>query len=67
MQRLLILSISKTLLLARLRQSVIAAVGVTFGITMFITLLSFMTGLNDLLDGLIYAIVSALTFMWLWP
>ena len=31
----------------------IAAIGVTFSITMFITLLSFMTGLNDLLDGLI--------------
>ena len=53
MQWLLILNISKTLLLARLRQSVIAAVGVTFGITMFITLVSFMTGLNKLLDGLI--------------
>ncbi|MBC7743585.1 MAG: ABC transporter permease [Flavobacterium sp.] len=53
MQWFLILNISKTLLLARLRQSVIAAVGVTFGITMFITLVSFMTGLNKLLDGLI--------------
>ena len=53
MQRFLILNISKTLLSARLRQSVIAAVGVTFGITMFITLVSFMTGLNKLLDGLI--------------
>jgi lipoprotein-releasing system permease protein len=31
----------------------VAAIGVTFGITMFITLLSFMSGLNDLLDGLI--------------
>ena len=53
MQIPLILNISRTLLLARLRQSVIAAVGVTFGITMFITLVSFMTGLNKLLDGLI--------------
>ena len=53
MQIGLILNISRTLLLARLRQSVIAAVGVTFGITMFITLVSFMTGLNKLLDGLI--------------
>jgi lipoprotein-releasing system permease protein len=53
MQIPLILSISRRLLLARLRQSVIAAVGVTFGITMFITLVSFMTGLNKLLDGLI--------------
>jgi lipoprotein-releasing system permease protein len=31
----------------------VAAIGVTFGITMFITLLSFMSGLNDMLDGLI--------------
>ena len=53
MEPFLILNISKTLLLARLRQSIIAAVGVTFGITMFITLVSFMTGLNKLLDGLI--------------
>ena len=30
-----------------------AAIGVTFSITMFITLLGFMNGLNDLLDGLI--------------
>ena len=49
----LILSISKSLLLARWKQTLIAAIGVTFSITMFITLLSFMTGLNDLLDGLI--------------
>lgn len=31
----------------------VAAIGVTFSITMFIGLLGFMTGLNDLLDGLI--------------
>jgi lipoprotein-releasing system permease protein len=30
----------------------VAAVGVTFGIAMFIALVSFMNGLNDLLDGL---------------
>jgi lipoprotein-releasing system permease protein len=47
------LSISKTLLLARLKQSIIAAAGVTFGIAMFITLVSFMTGLNKMLDSLI--------------
>jgi len=40
-------------LLARLKQTIVAAVGVTFSITMFVTLLSFMSGLNDLLDGLI--------------
>lgn len=53
MNRKLIFSIAKSLLLARWRQTLIAAIGVTFSITMFITLLSFMTGLNDLLDGLI--------------
>lgn len=49
----LIISISKSLLLARWKQTMVAAIGVTFSITMFITLLSFMSGLNDLLDGLI--------------
>ncbi|MBK7691092.1 MAG: ABC transporter permease [Bacteroidetes bacterium] len=49
----LIIDIAKSLLLARWRQTLVAAVGVTFGITMFITLLGFMNGLNDLLDGLI--------------
>jgi lipoprotein-releasing system permease protein len=47
------LSIAKSLLLARWRQTLVAAIGVTFSITMFIALLSFMTGLNDLLDSLI--------------
>jgi len=45
--------IAKSLLLARWRQTLVAAIGVTFSITMFITLLGFMNGLNDLLDGLI--------------
>lgn len=49
----LIADVSKSLLLARWKQTLVAAIGVTFGITMFITLLSFMSGLNDLLDGLI--------------
>lgn len=49
----LIFSIARSLLLARLKQTSVAAFGVTFSICMFITLLSFMTGLNDLLDGLI--------------
>lgn len=49
----LIIDIAKSLLLARWRQTLVAAVGVTFGITMFITLLGFMNGLNDMLDGLI--------------
>jgi lipoprotein-releasing system permease protein len=49
----LIISIAKSLLLARWKQTLVAAIGVTFSITMFITLLSFMTGLNDMLDGLV--------------
>lgn len=53
MKLLLLLDISKTLLLARLNQTLLAAMGVTFSIAMFITLMSFMTGLNAMLDGLI--------------
>jgi lipoprotein-releasing system permease protein len=49
----LITTIAKSLLIARWKQTLVAAIGVTFSIAMFITLLSFMTGLNDLLDGLI--------------
>jgi len=49
----LILSISKTHLLSRKKQSIIAALGVTFGIGTYIIMMSFMTGLNQLLDGLI--------------
>jgi lipoprotein-releasing system permease protein len=49
----LVLEVAFSLLTARLKQTLVAATGVTFGIAMFITLLSFMTGLNDLLDGLI--------------
>lgn len=48
----LILNIALHLLRARLKQTIVAAVGVTFGIAMFITLVSFMNGMNDLLDGL---------------
>src|SRR6478752_221556 len=49
----LIINIAQSLLLARWRQTLVAAIGVTFSITMFITLLSFMGGLNHMLDGLI--------------
>lgn len=49
----LIISVAKALLLARWRQTMVAAIGVTFGITMFVTLLGFMSGLNDMLDNLI--------------
>ena len=49
----LIYRIAKALMLARWKQTLVAAVGVTFSITMFVTLLGFMNGLNDLLDSLI--------------
>lgn len=49
----LFMEIAKSLLLARFKQTLVAAIGVTFSIAMFITLLSFMTGLNHLLDGLV--------------
>jgi lipoprotein-releasing system permease protein len=48
----LILNIALNLIRARMKQSAIAATGVTFGIAMFIALVSFMNGLNNLLDGL---------------
>lgn len=49
----LIFRIARSLLLARIKQTLVAALGVTFSITMFISLLGFMNGLNDMLDGLI--------------
>ncbi len=48
-----LIQIAKTHLLTRKKQSAIASLGVTFGIGTFIVLVSFMTGLNGLLDGLI--------------
>lgn len=53
MNQKLIIRIAKSLLLARFKQTLIAATGVTFSISMFIALLGFMAGLNDLLDGLL--------------
>ena len=49
----LLARIALALSMARWRQTMVAAVGVAFSITMFITLLGFMNGLNDMLDGLI--------------
>ena len=48
-----IFEIAKALLLARTKQSVVAAVGVTFSVAFFVALLGFMEGLNRLLDGLV--------------
>lgn len=53
MSYLLIIRIAFALLMARWRQTLVAAIGVAFSITMFITLLGFMGGLNDMLDGLL--------------
>jgi len=47
-----LLHIARTHIVTRFKQSAIAALGVTFGIATFIILVSFMTGLNGLLDGL---------------
>ena len=49
----IIIGISKTHLLSRIKQSSVAALGVTFGIGAYIILMSFMTGLNAMLDGLV--------------
>jgi lipoprotein-releasing system permease protein len=49
----LILPIARTHLFSKLKQTSIAALGVTFGIGSYITLVSFMTGLNTMLDDLI--------------
>jgi lipoprotein-releasing system permease protein len=49
----LCIGISRSLLLARWKQTLVAAIGVTFSITMFIALLSFMSGLNNMLDSLV--------------
>jgi lipoprotein-releasing system permease protein len=48
-----ITEIALALLLARWKQTLVAAIGVTFSIALFISLLGFMEGLNDLLDGLV--------------
>src|SRR4051812_32847115 len=52
MKQGLILRIAKTHLLSRFKQSLIAGLGVTFGISMFIAMVSFMTGVNVLLETL---------------
>ncbi len=49
----IIWDISKTHLVSKKKQTIVAALGVTFGIGMFIIMMSFMTGLNILLDGLV--------------
>lgn len=52
-QLALFLEVSKTHLLSKVKQTVVAMLGVTFGVGMYIIMMGFMTGLNDLLDGLV--------------
>ena len=47
------MNIAKTHLLTKMKSTVTASLGVTFGIGAYITLVSFMTGLNEMLDSLI--------------
>ncbi|WP_375323906.1 ABC transporter permease [Flagellimonas sp. GZD32] len=49
----IILGIAKTHLLTKMKSTVTATLGVTFGIGAYITLVSFMTGLNAMLDDLV--------------
>ncbi len=49
----LILDIATTHLTSKIKQTIIAALGVMFGIGTYIIMMGFMTGLNQLLDGLI--------------
>jgi len=48
-----ILFIARTHLLTKLKSTITASLGVTFGIGAYITLVSFMTGLNQMLDDLV--------------
>jgi lipoprotein-releasing system permease protein len=48
-----ILTIAKTHLITKIKMTSVAALGVTFGIGAYITLVSFMTGLNTMLDNLV--------------
>ncbi|MHA7831888.1 MAG: ABC transporter permease [Flagellimonas sp.] len=48
-----ILGIAKTHLLTKMKSTITATLGVTFGIGAYITLVSFMTGLNTMLDDLV--------------
>jgi lipoprotein-releasing system permease protein len=48
-----LIEIAGALLLARWKQTLVAALGVTFSIALFVLLLGFMEGLNKLLDGMV--------------
>lgn len=48
-----VVEIAGALLIARSKQTIVAAIGVAFSVAFFISLLGFMQGLNTLLDGLV--------------
>ena len=48
-----ILGIAKTHLITKMKSTITATLGVTFGIGAYITMVSFMTGLNTMLDDLV--------------
>lgn len=48
-----LIEIAKALLLARWKQTLVAGIGVTFSIALFVLLLGFMEGLNRLLDDMV--------------
>ena len=48
-----LIEIAGALMLARWKQTLVAAIGVTFSIALFVALLGFMEGLNNLLDGIV--------------
>ncbi len=48
--------IALTQMLARPKQTIVAALGVTFGIAMFVFMMSFMTGLNDLTNNIMLSV-----------
>lgn len=50
------LAIMKTHLLSRKRQTIVATLGVTFGIGMFILMMSFMQGMNDFFEGVMLSV-----------
>lgn len=47
------IEIAVALMRARFKQTLVAAIGVTFSIALFVALLGFMEGLNHLLDGMV--------------
>ena len=50
------LRIMKVQLVSRKRQTIVAMLGVTFGIGMFILMMSFMKGMNDFFEGIMLSV-----------